>query len=58
MNRQDGVIVATAILWAGEIIAMVLLLTGTEYVMPALILLAGGGAVNIVIIASGRQQTT
>ena len=57
MNRQDGAIVATAILWAGEIVAMLVLLTGTDYVIPALISLAGGGAVNTLIVPGGRGGT-
>ena len=58
MNRKDGAIVATAILWAGEILAMAWLLAGTGYVLPALVSLAAGGAVNIVIVASGTRWKT
>lgn len=58
MKRENGVVVATAILWAGEIVAMTVLLAGTEYILPAVIILAGGGAVNILIIAGTRQRTT
>ncbi len=58
MQRQVGAIIATAILWAGEIIAITVLLTGTEYGIPALVLLSGGGAANILIVAASRQKTS
>jgi hypothetical protein len=58
MNRQDGSIVATAILWSAALVAMVVLLKGTEYALPALTIIASAGAVNILIVATRKPRET
>ncbi len=54
MDKLSAIVVATAIIWAAEIIAISIILAGTPYFGPLLPIIAGGAAVNIIIVASAR----
>ena len=52
-KRVDIFIIANAIVWGGVIIAIALVLRGTDYMGKLIPILGGGAGVSVVILGPG-----
>ena len=55
MKAWNAAILGTAIIWAGVIIAVALLLAGTGYFSQLIPILGGGAAGNLIVVAGARN---
>jgi len=56
MKKLDSTSVANALLWAAAILASAVILRGTQYATPMIVILGGAAGVSVIMVEGALRK--